>query len=274
MGSSRSSSRRKSSNVSSGIGRSQPLYQRIENDLARQIRDGVLRPGTVLPAELILAKQFGVSRQTMRAALDALTRAGLIVRERGRGTTVRRPPVQQSLARFYSIAHEARSQGRALVTRVLSRGRLSEREDWAQRACTALDLSDPSQVGYLLRLRLLDEEPLLLETITFPVTLCRTLLESPTSSKADPAAEPFYDTLAACAGIRVSEAHETFRPLAVDGYEARLLHVPPGTAVFAVERSSVADNRPVEWRRSLIRGDRYTYAVDLLNPDEMLSAHE
>ena len=60
----------------------------------------------------------------------------------------------------------------------------------------------------------------------------------------------------------------------VDGYEARLLHVPSGTAIFAVERTSVADDRPVEWRRSLIRGDRYMYVVDLLNPGEMLTAHE
>ena len=119
------------SSVSPGRGRprterAQPLYVRIETELARQMNDGTLRLGTVLPAELDLAKQFGVSRQTMRAALDALARAGLIVRQRGRGSTVTRPPLQQSLARFYSIAHEARFQGRELVHRRFREGALAK----------------------------------------------------------------------------------------------------------------------------------------------------
>ena len=61
------------------------------------------------------------------------------------------------------------------------------------------------------------------------------LLEPLTSGGDDLATQPFYDALAACADIQVSQAHETFRPMNVDGYEARLLNVPSGTAIFAVE---------------------------------------
>ncbi len=251
-----------------------PLHERVTAAIAEQIEQGTLRPGSLLPPEVELARRFGVSRHTVRAGIAALVSAGLLERHRGRGTYVRRPRIQQSLARFYSLAHEMRARGKALETRVLARGRLTPRDDLprddlAQPACRALGLDDPASIGYLRRLRLVDGIPLLVETIAFPAALCPALLEPPPPGTApDPGALPFYDALAACGGITVTRAHETLRPETVRGADARLLRVAAGTPVFAVERTSLADDRPVELRRALVRGDRFSYAVDLLNPTE------
>ncbi len=245
-----------------------PLHQQVTTKIARQIEQGDLRPGMLLPPETELARQFGVSRQTMRAGLAALARAGLLERHRGRGTVIKRPPIQQNLSRFYSIAQEMRRRGAALRTLVLARGRLGADDDLTAPACAHLEITDPQQVGYLLRLRLVDGAPLLLETLTFPAALCPDLLQLPAPGEDDPGAASFYEALAARAGLQVSRAHETFRPTLVAGYEARLLNVAPGTPVLEVERTSFVADQPVEWRRTLARGDRYSYAVDLLNPVE------
>lgn len=246
----------------------QPLHAHVRDTLAGRIERGELPPGTLLPPEVELARQFGVSRQTVRAGLDALVRAGMIERTRGKGTLVRRPPIRQSLSRFYSLAHEMASRGASLTTLVLARGRLSAHDTLAAQACAALEGAAPEEVGFLLRLRLVDGTPLALETLTFPAALCPDVLAAPASGAADRGEQSFYTLLEDAASVRVTHAHETLCPVAVAGYEAQLLGVPTGTPVFEVERTSFAGERAVEWRRSLARGDLYTYAVDLLNPSD------
>jgi GntR family transcriptional regulator len=204
----------------------------------------------------------------MRMGLETLVRAGLLERRRGKGTIVRRPPIQQHLARFYSIAREMRQRGLELQTQVLARGRFDAQDEVAALACERLGLADPSQVGYLLRLRLVEGIPLLLETVTFPASLCPVLLDVPMAQADDPGAASFYEVLRRQTSMQVTSAHETFRPTLVTGYEARLLGISTGTPVFEVERTSFVESQKVEWRRTLARGDRYSYAVDLLNPVE------
>lgn len=246
----------------------EPLHRRITSLLTRQIEQGTLPVGSVLPSELELARQLGVSRQTMRAGLDGLVRAGLLARHRGKGTVVLRPRIEQRLTGFYSVAREMQQHGVPLETRVLARGRFAAGDATGVQATEQLGLDDPQEVGYLWRLRLVDGEPLLLETVTFPAELCPALLQSPGPGTKDWGATGFYELLAREAHMVVTRARETFRPVAVTGYEARLLGVDEGTPVFAVERLSFADDRPIEWRQSLIRGDRYTYVAELLNPTE------
>ncbi|HLW03335.1 MAG TPA: GntR family transcriptional regulator [Ktedonobacterales bacterium] len=245
-----------------------PLHRRITATIREQMDQGLLRPGDVLPPEVELARQFDVSRHTLRVALEALVRAGRLERQRGRGTVVKRPPIEQSLARFYSLAEEMQLRGTDLQTQVLARGRLSPEDDLAARACERLGIGEAQQIGYVLRLRLVEGTPVFLETITFPVALCPYLLEVPAPGRADVGAAPFYETLEQRSHLAVTRARETFRPLLVSGYEARLLGVPSGSAVFEAERLSFVDEQPVEWRRTLARGDRYLYAVDLVNPRE------
>lgn len=244
-----------------------PLHHQVTAAIRRQIESGELSSGSMLPPEIALARQLGVSRHTMRAGLDALVREGLLVRQRGKGTIVARPRIQQSLSRFYSLAHEMRARGEQLTMQVLARGRLSAADDLAHFAISALHMEHAEDIGYVLRLRVLNGEPLMLETLTFQAKRYPWLLSGPLAGE-DPAAQPFYDELVRRGEASVTHARETFQPVAATGYEARLLQVPPGTPVFQVDRTSYADDVVIEWRRTLVRGDRYVYAVDLNNPVE------
>lgn len=250
-----------------GSDASQPLHEQVTATIRQQIASGELPLGAMLPPEIELARRLGVSRHTVRAGLDALVREGQLERRRGHGTVVVRPRIQQSLARFYSIAQEMRSRGARLTTQVLARGYLGQTDALVDEAADAFGAGRSRELGYVLRLRLVEGEPLLLETLTFPPTLCPWLLETPRTG-ADPAALPFYQELARRAGLTVTHAHEVFRPVAATDYEARLLGIPPSDPVFQVDRTSFAGDRVVEWRRTLARGDRYAYAVDLANPAE------
>lgn len=244
----------------------EPLHTHITRTLTRWIDEEQLPAGSLLPTEIELAQQFGVSRHTMRAGIDALVQVGRLKRFRGKGTFVTHPAIQQSLAHFYSVAGEMSSRGARLETVVLERGWLRPAHPLAKAAAEGLGLADVRHIGYLHRLRSVDGIPLLLEWLMIPGDLCRELLAAPVSGEEDLAAAPFYDTLARYAGITISTARETLHPTAVVGREARLLEVPSRTPVFAVERVSFFDERPVEWRRALVRGDRYSYVVELKNP--------
>jgi GntR family transcriptional regulator len=245
-----------------------PLHRRITATIQEQMDQGLLLPGDMLPPEVELARQFEVSRHTLRVALEALVRVGRLERQRGRGTVVKRPAIEQNLARFYSLAEEMRLRGTDLQTQVLARGRLSPEDDLAARACERLGISEAPQIGYVLRLRLVEGMPIFLETITFPVAVCPYVLEAPAAGRADVGAAPFYETLEQRSHLKVTRARETFRSLLVSGYEARLLGTSGGSAIFEVERLSYAGEQLVEWRRTLACGDRYLYTVDLVNPRE------
>lgn len=246
----------------------EPLHRHITRTLTRWIEEENLLPGSVLPTEVELAHQFDVSRHTMRAGIDALVRAGRLERFRGKGTFVTHPRIQQSLAHFYSVADEMSTRGAHLETVVLKRGWLRPDHELADIASMELGLARVRAIGYLQRLRSVEGTPLLLEWLMFPGDLCPALLSEPVAGKGDPAAAPFYNTLAECAGIVISTARETLRPVAAVGHEARLLEVPSRTPVFMVDRVSFFGERPIEWRRALVRGDRYSYVVELKNPLE------
>src|SRR5205823_14443639 len=119
-----------------------PLHSRLETTLRRLIEQGQIVPGSVLPGELELASQLGVSRHTVRHALGVLTNEGLLRRERGRGTTVvaSSPPrvIERSLSTFYAFAWEARARGAVQRSYVMERKVLPADGEFAERLAVPL----------------------------------------------------------------------------------------------------------------------------------------
>ncbi len=233
---------------------SPPLYAQIEDYLRRRLISGELRPGDVLPTEAELCRTFHVSRFTVRQALDRLVREGLLTRQRGRGTTVTRPQlVEHPLSGFYTFAEAVAGTGLPHSSTVLGRtvGPASPEE------AEQLALRPDDQVLRLVRLRSVGHEPLLLETSHLPFALCPALLD------ADLEQQSLYQVLEMRCGILVTRARETIRPALLDRSQADLLGVAPPAAAFHVLRVAYAGDRPVEWRESFIRGDRFAYLVEL-----------
>src|SRR5438128_10795489 len=113
-----------------------PLHSQLETTLRRLIESGQISAGAILPGELELAAQLGVSRHTVRHALGVLTNEGLLRRERGRGTTVvsATPKIfERTLNTFYAFAWEARARGVNQRSYVLERKVLPADETFAVR---------------------------------------------------------------------------------------------------------------------------------------------
>jgi GntR family transcriptional regulator len=229
-----------------------PLYERIERAIAAAIQDGRLPPGTVFPPEPDLAGHLGLSRQTINQALTGLARRGLLVRRRGVGTFVAEPVVEQPLGQLYSFIRTLTARGHAPSTRLL--GSRITRNDLASPLLTG---NRDGLVFEVSRLRLVDGDPLIFEELYLPLACGQSL---PADRLAH---EVVYDLLTEICHITIAHAEETLRPVTLERTEAALLGVHPGEPAFLVERTAYAGELPVEFRRSLIRGDRYRFRVRL-----------
>lgn len=231
-----------------------PLYQQIYEQLRRKIAGGQLKPGDALPTEADLIEQYRVSRATVRQAMDALVQDGLIYRERGRGTFVAHPTVQQGLTRVVSFTEDMGSRGFAPGSRVLSAQLVPATEAMASR----LAIAPGEELARIERLRLADGEPMSVEVSHLVHHLCPGILQH------DYAANPLRQMLEQNYDIRIAHATQAIRAVDAARELAEVLSVRPGAALFFIERVSYSQHGlPVELLYLYHRGDRYVLYNDL-----------
>lgn len=230
-----------------------PLYRRLIAGLRSAIEAGSLRPGDLVPPETEIARHYRISRHTVRQAIGEMTRDGWFRRERGRGTFVKARPVAQSLGSFYYFADQMRERGLDFETRVLRRN--LGRADASVALRLALPIGEPTVE--LTMLRFAEGVPLQIDEVVMPASISMALLT------ADLTHGSVYEVLAKEHHVRVTRGEEEIRPIVLDWDQARLLEVTVGSPAFQVDRRSTADDRPVELRRGVIRGDRYVFKADL-----------
>jgi GntR family transcriptional regulator len=217
----------------------EPAWAQIEAQLAERIESGGLEPGERLPPERSLAATLGVSRMTLRQALDALARRGLLERGVGRGTFVRAPArVEHSLDRALGFTERLAGQGLQAEARVL----LARAE---------------GEELHVRRLRLTGGRPLALEDSWFPAAPLPGLLERDLSGS-------LYALLRDVYALEPVRAVERLVPVAAGEGEARALEVRPGAPLMLVERTAYAAGETlVERARDHHRGDRSAFVVHL-----------
>lgn len=222
-----------------------PLYHQLEQLLVQRIEAGHYQEG--LPPELQLVAEFGVSRGTVRQALDRLSRRGVIIRRRGRGSFVAPLPLEYPLGRFYSFAHEMSERGIPESSRVLALGLAPTPKHVAGR----LKMRSGTQSVCVVRLRLAGDRPLLLETSYLPEGLAPTLLQ------ADLTHGSIYDALGRD-GVRLTRVTEQVHAVLLDADQAAPFGLDPGAPALALERLTWAGDRPAEHRLVLAPSDRVT----------------
>jgi GntR family transcriptional regulator len=212
-----------------------------------------LEVGQAIPSERRLCEQLGVSRLTLRAALDDLVREGHLTRRHGSGTYVSRPKIAQPLT-LTSFSEDMRRRGmvpgsRTLELRVVPAGaRLGRR----------LQLSPEEPVVRVKRLRLADGEPMALEVLHVPAALV------PGLTQADLENRSFYELMEERYGVLISSATQTIEPTVTSAEESEALGVPLHSPAFLFERTTLAvSGRPMEFVRSFYRGDRYQLVTEL-----------
>ncbi len=226
-----------------------PLWAQVVERLRPEIASG--RYDETFPSEHDLMARFEVSRHTIREALRRLESEGLLVRRRGKGTFVNRPEFRQDLGTLYSLFRTIEAQGVEQRSRVLELD-LVEAPLIAER----LELPADEVFVYLRRIRYAGDEPLALDAAWLPAECADPLLEADFEHTA------LYDELERRCGIMPIAGSETIEPVVASTEECALLGVPPGTAVLSLERKTRTADRPLEWRRTLLRGDRFRFVAE------------
>jgi GntR family transcriptional regulator len=227
-----------------------PLWAQLRADLRRRLAAGAF--GDEFPGELALVAQYEVSRQTVRAALRELRADGVVVAERGRRPRLAgESAITQPLGALYSLFASVESAGLRQTSIVRAR---DLRADGVIADRLGLEASTP--LFRLERLRLAGDEPLALDTVWLPAEIGAPLLESDFTHTA------LYDELAARAGVRLESGRELISAVVPTRAEQRLLGIPPSTGALAIDRLGHAGGRPMEWRHTLIRGDRFSLLAE------------
>ena len=227
-----------------------PLWAQLRDDLRRRLAAGAFDDS--FPGELDLAGEYQVSRHTVRAALRQLRADGIIVAERGRRPRLAgQEPITQPLGALYSLFASVESAGLHQASVVRAR---DLRADGVIADRLGLEASTP--LFRLERLRLAGGEPLALDTVWLPAEIAAPLLE------ADFTHTGLYDELATRAGVRLQGGREHIRAVMPTPAEQRLLEIPPDAAALAIDRLGHAAGRPVEWRHTVIRGDRFSLIAE------------
>jgi len=223
-------------------------------DRLRQLIDG-RPPGTLIPSERELSEQFGVSRPTVRGAIEDLARDGLLVRHQGRGTFTNVRPVSQELAPTANAAEFTVPPAEGIWR---SRVEQFSIEPAGSRLGKRMQVSPSDEVLRVCRVRIVDDAPMAIETIRIPAALV------PGITPGDFESGSLYQLLRLRYEVLVTDALQTTEPTVTDAVEARLLDVPIYAPALLFERTTRdGGGRIVEYARSIYRGDRYRITTHL-----------
>ncbi len=224
-----------------------PLWGQVLEDLRARIAAGEFTDR--FPGDVELVAQYGVSRQTVREALRRLQGEGVLERRRGRGSFVTGARIDQPVGTLYSLFRSLEALG--IVQESIVRY-LEERHD--DKAADMLGCPGASLV-YLERLRLADGEPIALDCSWLPLSDTGALLDVNFAHTA------LYEQLATQCGIRLTSGWERVRPVLPDRKQRELLRIGTREPAFAIERVGFRDATPIEWRHSVVRGDRFSFVT-------------
>ena len=233
--------------------RPEPLWHQVAQILSSTIDSGIWAPGDQIPGEGVLCDMLGVSRITIRHALQKLEDQGLVRKEHGRGTFVRSSRLAGGAESVTSFSREMIELGRAPGSVVLD----SEVVVSDVPTTKALKLREPREVLRIRRLRTGEGEPIGIQT----AHLLRDVV--PGLDGAELADRSLYDLLEERFGIVALEAQEVYRVGTATTEEADLLKIDAGSPVFVVLRVTSSSQGPFEFTSSTMRGDRYEIRTTL-----------
>jgi GntR family transcriptional regulator len=233
-------------------GRANGSKQELARDALLDLVDD-LGVGSAIPPERRLAAELGISRPTLRAAIEELVREGLLLRRHGSGTYVAEPKIALPLT-MTSFSDDMRQRGMRPGSRVLS----FEDEAAGAKLGARLKISPVDRTWAIRRLRLADDETMAIEFLHVPRKI------APTLTRRDLEGHSFYDLLAQRYGITVAAGTQTIEPTVTSDEEAEVLGVPVHAPAFLFERTSTSvKGEVVEFVRSIYRGDRYRLVTEL-----------
>lgn len=231
-------------------GKARRVYLLLRDEMS----NGTYPAGSSLPGEQRLAETFGVSRVTVRRALDALDADGLIARRAGSGTVVRAQAADAAVSvDFTSLIPQLVEMGRSTTARLLSFSYGAP----PQQVAEAMELAANARVQTAIRMRLVDGRPFSHLTTYVPEQIAANYTE------ADLATTPLFRLLER-SGVKVADAHQSVSAALASPDVAEALEVSVGSPLLSIRRVvRDADGRGVEYLSALYRADLFRLEMTL-----------
>ena len=230
-----------------------PRYYQLKEILEKRIQSGEFQAGDKFPTDDELCQEYGLSRGTVRRAVEMLITAGLLRREQGRGTFINSPQKAPVFFRLASFDEEMKARGWKPRTTLVSRRSFSANAEVAKQ----LQIPTGEKAIEIIRLRLADEKPIAYETRYLSYKTCPQLLEEDLENQS------IHSLLIDKYSIPLVRACYTVEARVLSKNEADFLQVETGSAGFAIERVTYTlDDKPVTWYRTVYRGDVYRFSAE------------
>jgi len=231
-----------------------PYYQQLYEILHTKIVQGVWQPGDMMPPESEMIEMYQVSRNTIRQVLDMLVNEGLIYRQRGRGTFVAHPSLEQAMIRIISFTEDMRQRGFEPGTEVLESTLFPAPKDISER----IEVTKGEELAKIVRLRLADGEPMSIEETYLVHKYCPNVLNH------NFAKQPLRHILERDYGIRLVNAKQVIRAVSASNELGQILEIPAEAALLFIERVSYSQHAiPIEFLHIYYRSDRYSLYNEL-----------
>jgi GntR family transcriptional regulator len=244
-----------STTLIAGTPHSHPLYEEVQHEITRGLADGKWKPGDLIPSETEFAKRFGVSKGTIRRALDELVSERMLVRRQGRGTFVATHSPDRTLYHFFHlIGRDGNKEPPAaeLLSYRVIRG--------SEEACDRLGIDSESKLVSVRNLVRLAAEPIFIDEILIPQAYVPGLTEAIYVNR-ESTIYALYQSRFDISVIRISEQLSAGP---VPAEYARPLGLRANAPVLVIDRVAFTyHDKPVELRKSWANTESYVYQSDL-----------
>ena len=236
------------------IKQSDTLYLHVYQKILDGIRSFEYDENSPLPAERVICKKYHVSRATVRRALDKLKADGYIYTLPNNGSFIRPQVFEQPLTKFYSFTDELKNSNIIINNHIVAYELIQIDHTLAKK------IAYPQGTVFhkLVRLRSAKEYPLMLETTYLPQERFHTIDISFLENRGS-----LYEYLRNTYGFHIDRAVESFHPVNPNARERDLLKIPTATPCMFLERFSYENNSIIEYTLSIVRGDKYSFTVNL-----------
>lgn len=232
-----------------------PLYYQLVSIIKRNIAVGIIKQGDLLPTESEFCETFNISRSTVRQAIGELESEGLAVRRRGKGTYISKPKLRRKAEDVYSFSSEMVTLGLKPTSKILKFEKIIPEPDMVK----SLGLKNKNQkVFEITRIRLADDEPLVLETTFIPEYIF------PELTKDVLVGMSLYKVIKERIGLTPFSAEESYEAIVLNKEIADILNCKRGSSGFFVERHTWSETGEVyELTQSILRGDRSKFIIKM-----------
>ncbi len=233
-----------------------PLYEQLVSQMREKINNSNLRPGDIVPSESELCDRYNISRSTVRQALGILEKEGYVVRRRGKGTFISEPKISRKLDSLYSFSTEMKELGLKPHSEILT----FEIVKTPFAVALKMNLNAEELTLYIVRIRLADNKPMLIESTYIPIHLAHGITRQTLESTS------LYEIIYQSTGVSPHSAVESYEPVCLQKQQAQYLQSSENSCAFGIERLTYdKSSNIIEFTQSVMSGEKSRFEITLLN---------